>query len=347
MGPFLYNAGMRFLLLIAGLTTAFLQAGAAQVRQIDAERLLSSRFGFAAVEVDQVRSGQAVAKLLNADDATEIGAYGAVRIDAKAEQLVYWLKDIANFRKAAELGAARRLSDPPTLADFDGLALEANDLDALRACRPGKCDLRLGDKAIERFQTGVDWSAADASARANLLARQLLLDHALAYLKGGDRALGAAHNEKAPKVAADEFHQVLWKSKGLYDIAPRFATYLEDFPTARLADSETFLYWAKSDLASDPSVTLHQMVIYHAPSGDVFIADKLLYASRYVDAALLVISLGSSPNGSGFYALVGARASSTMLKGIGARLLRGTVETATRDTVTMYLNWIRASLTSG
>ena len=125
------------------------------------------------------------------------------------------------------------------------------------------------------------------------------------------------------------------------------ATYLEEFPSAQLAGSETFLYWAKSDLASNPSVSLHQMVIYHAPSGDVFIADKLLYASRYVDAALLVISLASSPNGSGFYALVGARASSTMLKGIAARVLRGTVERTTRETVAMYLNWIRASMTSG
>ena len=338
---------MRRTCAVAALAVLFLQPGAAQVRQIDAERLLSSRFGFTTAEVDQARSGQAVAKLLNTGDATEIGAYGAVRVDAKAERLVYWLKDTANFRQAAELGVARRLSNPPTLADFDALSLETSDLDALRSCRPGKCDLRLGDKAIERFQTGVDWSASDAAARANLLARQLLLDHALAYLKGGDRALGAAHNEKAPRAAADEFHQVLWKSKGLYDIAPRFATYLEDFPTARLAGSETFLYWARSDLASNPSVSLHQMVVYHAPSGDVFIADKLLYASRYVDAALLVISLASSPNGSGFYALVGARASSTMLKGIAARVLRGTVERTTRDTVEMYLNWIRASLTSG
>jgi len=338
---------MRATLLIVGLAVTFFQSGSAQVRQIDAERLLSSRFGFTAAEVDQARSGQAVAKLLKTDDATEIGAYGAVRIDQKADRLVYWLKDIASFRKAAELGVARRLSDTPAIGDFADLSLEASDLDELRTCRPGKCDLRLGDKAIERFRTGMDWTASDAATRATLLTRQLLLEHAQAYLKGGDRALGAAHNEKAPRVAADEFHQVLWKSKALYDIAPRFATYLEEFPTARLADSETFLYWAKSSPSSDSSLTLHQMVIYHAPSGDVFIADKLLYASRYLDAGLLVISLASSPNSTGFYALVGARASSTMLNGIAARVLRGTVESTTRDTVKMYLDWIRASLTAG
>jgi len=46
-------------------------------------------------------------------------------------------------------------------------------------------------------------------------------------------------------------------------------------------------------------------------------------------------------------ALVGARARSTMLSGVAARLLRGRVESATRDTTTMYLDGIRQSLSAG
>ena len=46
-------------------------------------------------------------------------------------------------------------------------------------------------------------------------------------------------------------------------------------------------------------------------------------------------------------ALVGARARSSMLNGVAARLLRGRVETATRDTTKMYLEWIRQSLSAG
>ena len=69
-----------------------------------------------------------------------------------------------------------------------------------------------------------------------------------------------------------------------------------------------------------------------------------LYASRYVDAALTVVSLAPAPNGAGFYALVGGRARSTSLHGMTARVLRGRVEKATRDTAAMYLDWLRASL---
>jgi hypothetical protein len=315
----------------------------AQTRQIDAENLLA-RLGFTPGEIAQARQGQAVAKLLSSDGPTDIGAFGAVKISAQQDRLVYWLKDVAAFRKAAELGVARRLSSPPALADFSALSMDAADLTAIRACRPGKCDLLLGDRAIQRFQSAVDWNGPTAHAQADQAMRELLLQLAQAYVKGGDAQLGVAHNEKQPRNAADEFHQVLWKSKALYEIAPEFATYLEGFPAARLPNSEQFLYWAKNTLGSDASISLHQMVVYHSPSGPVFVADKQLYASRYTDAGLVVMSFAPSTDRSGFYALIGGRASSSQLGGLGARVLRPAVEGVATDTVKMYLEWMRASL---
>jgi hypothetical protein len=324
-----------------------LTLGLAQVRTIDTERELSTRFGFTPAEMGQVRSGQPVVRLLPSNDSTEVGVFGVVRINEPPDRLVYWLKDVASFRKAAELGLSRRLSDPPEIGDFAGLALDAGELEALQSCRPGKCDLQLGDKAIQRFQAGVDWTSPDAGRQANLLVRQLLLGHGQAYLEGGDNALGAYHNEKTPRVAAEQFRQILWQSKNLYDLAPQFAAYLEGFPTARLPGAEQFLYWAKGGVGPEASITLHQLVIYRATGGEVFVADKQLYASRYSDAAMAVISLATTPDGAGYYALVGARARSTMLSGVAARLLRGRVESATRDTTKMYLEWIRQSLSAG
>lgn len=331
--------------IIAGwlLMLASAPSALSQIRQIDVEHSLAT-LGFTSSEIAQARAGQAVAKLLASDGSTDIGAYGVVKIGTQPDRLVAWLKDIAAFRKAAELGLARRLSDPPVMADFSDLSVDQKDLEAIRACRPGRCDLRLGEAAIQRFQAGVDWKAPDAGTRASQVTQQLLLQLAQAYLKGGDAQLGAAQNEKAPRAAADEFHQVLWKSKTLYQIAPTFAAYLEGFPAARLPNSEQFLYWAKNAFGSDTSISLHQMIVCTAPQGDVFVADKLLYASRYTDAGLVVFSMASSADKAGFYALVGARARSKQLNGMGARVLRRTLERGTIDTVKMYLEWIRASL---
>ena len=211
--------------------------------------------------------------------------------------------------------------------------------------RPGKCDLLLGDKAIASFQADVDWTSPDAGRRANLTLRQLLLSYADAYLKGGDQALGAAHDEKNPRVRVDEFHQVLWQSKELYEIAPPLTAYLEQFPERRAARGGSISVLGKGRGRARSVITLHQIVIYPAPGGEIYVVDKLLFSSRYIDAGLVVISLASSPDGQGFYAIAGARARSRMLNGTAARLLRGRVEKATVETATMYLDWVRASMT--
>ena len=330
--------------LVVIAAALMVQSGSAQLRSIDPERVLTERFGFTAEELAQARGGKSVAKLLPSQDSGEVGVLAAVRLNGTPDRLVLWLKDIAAFRKAAELGVSRRLSDPPAIGDFGDLSLDAGELTALRSCRAGDCDLRLGDTAIQRFQTEVDWSAADAGRRANLLTRQLMLARAEAYLKGGDQALGAYHNEKEPRAAADEFRRLLTQSTTLYEVAPPLVAYLERFPAATLPQSEQLLYWAKGGAGPEASITLHQLVTYHPPGGAIFIVDKQLYASRYVDAALTVVSLAPAPNGAGFYALVGGRARSTSLRGMAARVLRGRVEKATRDTAAMYLDWLRASL---
>jgi len=335
-------------IVLTGMTLltalAFAAAPDAQVRKLDAEKVLAEKFRFSAAEIGQARAGQAVTRLIPSREGTEVGVAGAVRINGTPDRLVYWLKDIASFRKGAELGISKKLSSPPAIGDFADLSLSDDELAAIRACRPGKCDLRLGDKAIARYQSEVDWAAPDAAQRASLLTRQMMLALSQAYLKGGDAALGVVHNDKTPRVSADEFHALLYQSTGLYELAPAFAAYLEQFPAASLSGAEQFLYWAKGGAGPEAAISLHQVVIYTAPGGDVLIADKQIYASRYTDAAVVMISLASSPDGAGYYVLVGARARSTMLGGMAARMLRGRVEKATTSTAKMYLDWIQQSL---
>jgi hypothetical protein len=330
--------------LVAGSWMLTVLSSHAQVRAIDAERMLAERFGFTSDELGRARAGEAVAKTMNTTDAVDLAVVAAVKVSSTPDRLVYWFNDIASFRQAAQLGLARRVGDPPRTADFADLSLDAAELTALKSCRPGKCDLLLGDKAIARFQTEVNWAAADPGPRANDVLRQLLTEYGQAYLASGDRSLGILHHEKNPKALADEFHQALWQAKALYDVSPELAAYLEGFPSVKLAGAQSFLYWAKSALGPDASISLHQLVIYHAPGGDVFVTDKQLYASRYVDSMVTVILLAAAPDGKGFYVIAGARARSSMLGSLGARLMRGKVEQAVREQTQTYLAWIRSCL---
>jgi hypothetical protein len=330
----------RWVVLLAGGAAAL----AASAQPVDMERALVERFGFSAAEIGQLRGGQVVARTLPAEG-REIGVVGAVRIPDDRERLVRWIRDVEGFRKAADLGVSRKLSSPPAINDFGDLALDAGELAALERCQPGSCGLRLGDQAIARFRAEVDWTAPDAGRRANLLTRQLLLSYAEAYLKGGDEALGAAHNERRPRGVAEEFRTLIRGATNLYALATPLATYLERFPQAQDPSTEQFLYWAKGGVGSEPSITLHHLVIQREPGGNVYVANKQLYASRYVDASLLVLWLGSPPDGQGYYLLAGMRGRSGQLEGLTARLLRGQIEKESHEYVRIYLDWLRKSLT--
>jgi len=332
-------------LLACGLAVVASARSVAQVPGgLGPERVLTERFGLSDAELGQLRGGQVVTKILPIQG-PEMAVFGAVRIPDDKERLVRWIRDIEGFRKAADLGLSRKISSPPAINDFGELALDSGELQALSRCKPGDCALRLGDRAIARFQTEVDWAAADAGRRANLLTRQLLLGYAEAYLRGGDGALGAAHNERTPRLVADGFRELIRDASNLAALAPSLATYLERYPAAPSVPVEEFLYWAKGGLGTEPSITLHHLVIQRDPGGSVFIVNKQLYASRYIDTSMLTLWLASPPDGRGYYLLAGVRGRSTMLEDFSARLLRGRIEEESRSYIQIYLDWLRKSLT--
>jgi hypothetical protein len=335
----------RRIIALVGMIAAWAASpGEAGAQPVDMERALVERFGLSAADMAQLQGGQVVAKTLPAEG-REIAVFGVVRIPDDRERLVRWIRDVEGFRKAADLGMSRKLGSPPAINDFGDLALDAGELAALQRCQPGSCDLRLGDQAIARFRTEVDWTAADAGRRANLLTRQLLLSYAEAYLRGGDGALGAAHNDRKPRSVAEDFQALIRGATNLHALAGPLATYLERFPAASDPSIEQFLYWSKGGVGSEPSIMLHHLVIQRDPGGSVYIADKQLYASRYVDAGLLVLWLGTPSDGKGYYLVAGMRGRSSMLEGFTARMLRGRIEEESRSYVEIYLSWLRKSLT--
>ena len=332
------------LLLACGSVVLAAGPGIVRGQPLEMERVLAERFGFSPTEIGQLRGSQVVVKTVPAEG-REIAVVGAVRIPDDRERLVRWIRDVEGFRKAADLGLSRRLSSPPAINDFGDLTLDAGELAALQRCQPGACALRLGDRAIAQFHADVDWTAADAGRRANLVVRQLMLAYAEAYLRGGDAALGAAHNERTPRVVAEESQTLIRGATNLYALANPLATYLERFPATSSLPVEQFLYWAKGGVGAEPSITLHHLVIQREPGGGIYIANKQLYASRYMDAGLLVLWLATPPDGQGYYLLAGMRARSSMLEGLTARMLRGRIEQESHAYVQIYLDWLRKSLT--
>jgi hypothetical protein len=307
-------------------------SGTMQTAPTEPEHILTERFRFSAEDVSLARSGQPIAGMIAGRNRDELAVVGAVRLDGDTKLLVDWIRNIEHFRHAAELGLTRAIESPPAAQSFSELVLDAKDLEALQACRPGHCDLRVPCEVMAKFQSGVPWGTPEASAKTNALFAGMLTEYAAAYLHGGDAAVG------------NDFGDLLRSASTLYELAPEFAAYLEKFPRSTLAGVDQRLYWTNLTEAWGSIISLHHLVVYRRPSGDVIIADKTFYASRYFDVAALVLSMRETPNGKGYYLIAGSRARSSRLTGVTGRVLRGQVERAAAATVKMYLVWLRDSL---
>ena len=174
-------------------------------------------------------------------------------------------------------------------------------------------------------------AAAFAGAPAEQNVREDLFRWAAAYASSGATAY------------PDDLRRLIQQSRTLNDLAPEFVAYLTDYPKTALANVDQFVYWATAP--DEPTIlSVHHLAVYHPPGREVWIADKTIYATRYIDAGILAIALYDAPGGDGFYAIAGTRVKSSELARTAAALIRGRIERSAGDTVKMYLEWLRDSL---
>jgi hypothetical protein len=283
-------------------------------------------------QITDVDRGQVITKQLSAADKPEIAAFGAVFVHADKEALLTHLRDITDFRRAPSVLEIGRLSNPPRIEDFAGLTVDDADLQALRSCRPGDCDVKVARSVMDRLQREISWSSPDAKACATALLRQMLTDLAAAYMKGGTPEMTTYEDKNKPLDTAAEFNKVLSASPYLVEYVPEFHRYIEDFPRAKLEGAEDLFYWMKDKFGPKPTVALYHATIWKDPRNPtrVVASFKQFYASHYFQAGLELMALVDAPGQKGFYLLDLFRARvdppTGMLSGVLLGKIRGGLE---------------------
>lgn len=336
-------------LRVLGISAASVLSAAALAGQapLPPANDLFVRVGLTADEASKARNGQPTVRVLPANASTEVAAAGAIRIQGNVERLVLWLQDIEAFRKAIGTEAVGVIGRPASAADFVQATGAGMDLDALQRCRPGDCDIRMPAAFVSRFRSEVPWGTPEAAAAAAALGRQLLSQYAAAYQSGGDAALGAHHDQTAPRSIAAEFQDMLRRATTLWNLAYPFASYLETFPEGRPPDVEERFYWTRETDTRQPVTTLHHVVLQRLGDKSLRLADKQFYASRDLDAALLVGQATPLPDGRQFDLVLAVRGRSTTLGSMAGRVVRGRIERELADTLAMYLDWLRKTFALG
>src|SRR6516225_279529 len=126
-------------------------------------------------QIQAIRHGNALAKVLDSRTPDEIFVFGSVYINATPESYLKLASDIDALRKLPNFFAIRKFSDPPQLSDLEGFTLEEEDVKQLKNCKPGHCEIQLPAESMAELQKAVNWSAPDAADQANRVAQRMAL----------------------------------------------------------------------------------------------------------------------------------------------------------------------------
>ena len=280
-----------------------------------------------------VEKGDVVTKLLPTTDKPEIAAFGIVKTTGTPDQLLALARDIQKFRQVPQIPEMGRFSSPAKLEDLKGLTHPPDDIGALKRCKPGSCDVKLGTKGLEAVSR-IDWKAADADERAVAIFNQAIVDYVRAYQQGGTAAMGNVLDKKQEKSRAEEYRALMAHSPYLVDYVKEFHDYLEAYPNGKLAGAEDVIYWAKDTFGLKPVVSGYHVTFYRGPRG-VLISNKLLAASHFFNASLEVMAGVPTPDGKGLYLLSLYRTRidppTGMLGGVLMGKVRGGIETGMKE----------------
>ena len=282
-------------------------------------------------ERKQLTGGSPVAKLLDVDKSKEVSVFGAIWIDAPIHRYVEAIKDIERFESGGNFTITRRIGEPARLADFADLHLPREDVEDLRKCRVGDCNVKLGEAAIQRFQSDVDWSGANAQAGADALMRQLALEYVSGYVEGGNKRLAVLRDKSRPAFIDQELGEMIEKMPELTSYLPEIRRDLLEFPSRSLSGATSFLYWQETRFGLKPTIRISHVVIRETADSAV-VASKMLYATHYFWTGLELRALIPAPSRErGFWLITGNRGRSDGLSGFTGSIVRGRVQSEARD----------------
>jgi hypothetical protein len=322
----------------------------AQAPPPEPHTFLKTYVGFSDAEIQRMDRGDVIVKTLRTSVDQEITIVGVALFKASTEFFLRMYRDIERFESG--LGPLKKVSDPPHPEDFEGMTLPNKDVEALSRCRIGKCDLKLGETSIARFQTEVDWDDPQASRRAQSLIRELALQFVTAYNAGGNEALGVRRDKKKPTLVREEFEGLLEDSPYILSYIPELHRYLLEYPEAKLTGATDFLYWALNDFGLEPILRLSHVTIYQPEEGEnssAVIASKQLYFSRYFHTGLdlrFLVRNERDPSDESFYLVTVSRFRSDELGGLFGGLIRKAAEEGARDGLQQYLKVSKTAIES-
>ena len=292
-----------------------------------------TKHSFKAEELASFDAGQVVARatVLKSE---EILVVSAIKILVSRDRVLDYYGRVISYVDGTVTLAFGRFSTPPALDDVRDLTFDPGDVSDLRACKPGKCDVKLGGAGIQTLKKSVDWGAPDASDRVNAFVRKAAVDYVTAYQSKGDAALVTFNDRSQPVSLQQEWRSIISNSAHFHQYAPELKAYFEQYPRSWLAGGRDIFYWVKENYGYKPVVSIVHGVVYQPPSRSdrAFVVQKQIYASHYFEGSLAIATLlSATENGApATYLIYANRSRGDVLRGSFGGLRRNVAQSQAR-----------------
>lgn len=305
---------------------------------------LASDVRLTSSERRRLDEGVPVTKLLPGDASRDVAVFGAVWINAPIQRYLQRVRDIETFEDGRGFNVTRKISTPPRLEDFSDLRLPDDDVDDLRTCRIGRCEVKLDEPAMRRLQSEVDWRSPNARATVDRLMREQSFAYVKSYLEGGNARLAVYQDTDTPTDLAGEFREMLEEMPEFTTYLPGVRRQLLEYPQAVLPDSTSFLYWQETEFGLKPTIRISHVTIREGAS-DAMMVSKMIYASHYFRAAVeLRLLVPDRTRGQGFWLLTVNRSRLDGLSGFTGLLVRRRVRSGAQNGVMATLRATKRKL---
>jgi|SRR5579871_281364 len=231
-----------------------------------------------------------------------------------------------------------------------GLSVDQADIEDLKNCRPGKCDVQLPEESMETARDSINWHSPNIAEQVNKLAKLSILRLLNDYRKRGDAALLAYRDKRDPVPVEEQFQSLLSHAEFFPEYLPALNDYLLHYPQSRPEGAQDFFYWEKVNFGLKPTIRLNHGIVYRlsGPTHRIHVlAIKQLYATHYFQTAIDLSFCVQKSNASaedGFYLMTLKASRQAGLTGARGGLVRHTAVNRTRSALADALNSIRENL---
>jgi hypothetical protein len=300
-------------------------------------------------QITEIQNGKAFAKILPASNPSDIFVCGVVYIHAKPAAYLQFMKDITRRKMVAGYLGAGEFSAPPAVEDLAGLSLERDDIEDLRNCRPGDCELQLPEESMEGARASIEWSSPNVAEQVTILAKRGIIRLLEEYEQGGDRALLIYSDKRDTLPPEEQFRSLLGHVELFPQYLPDLNRYLLEYPNSKPDEAQDYFYWEKVNFGLKPTIRVNHGIIYRTsgPGAVHVLAIKQLYATHYFQTALdlsFCVPSSKASGENGFYLITVKASRQAGLTGVKGGLVRKVAVGRTRESLERALNGIRENL---